>query len=115
VRKIAHRVIRGRDEPEDVLCRAFRRAWLYGGLPFLMLTALIIAAQRAPGFADFLYGLGVVWIAFVRYAEFGCQAKGSLQPSRTGLRQWRRFLGVLAAAAAVLYSLAKVVAGPGGS
>jgi hypothetical protein len=101
----------GRDRGRgDRVWRIYRAAWLYGGIPFLVLTAILIAAGRAPGLADFLFWLAVIWMVMVRYAEFGCLSEGSLQPCGAALRRWRRFSAILVVAGGVLYALAKVAA-----
>ncbi len=93
----------------DNLSGIFRAAWIYGGIPFLALTAILIAAWRSSGLADLLYWLGAVWIIMVRYAEAASAAEGSLQPSPSGLRKWRRFSIILGIAAGGLYAVAKIV------
>lgn len=111
--KKAQREARGPGQVRGAsLSGIFRAAWIYGGIPFLVLTAILIAAQRLSGLADLLYWLGVVWMAMVRYAEAGGEAEVSLQPSRSGLRKWWRFSIILGIAAGGLYALAKIVARP---
>lgn len=114
MKKPKHRVRRPAGAREDSLSRAYRLAWLYGGIPFVVLAAIFIAAGRAPGLADFLFWVAVIWIVIVRYVELSCLAEGFLQPSPDSLRKWRRFAVVLAIAGGVLYSLARIAGRPAG-
>jgi hypothetical protein len=98
----------------DSLRRAFHSAWLYGGIPFLAACAVAVALGRLPGLADFLFWLGAVWIALVRYVEYSVSSGEGLKPNRLGFRQWRRFSGILVMASLGIYALARI-AGPGGA
>jgi hypothetical protein len=110
MRKLAGRLFRPRREGRNDLTRICRGAWLYVGIPFLLLSAVLVGTRRAPGLADFMFWLGAIWIIVARYVESGCSSGEFSEPSRAELRQWGRFSGILVMAAASLYALAKIVA-----
>ncbi|OGD13051.1 MAG: hypothetical protein A2W20_02635 [Candidatus Aminicenantes bacterium RBG_16_66_30] len=115
MRKLARRVCRPHRGHDDALSRIYRGAWLYGGIPFLILSAVLIATRRAPGLADFIFWLAAIWIVIVRYVECGCSSGEFLRPTRPALRTWRRFSVILLIAAASLYALARIAASLGRS
>jgi hypothetical protein len=96
----------------DVLVRAYRSAWRFGGVPFLVLCAVLLAAGRLPGLADFLFWLAAAWIVLIRYVESGCSDQDFMCPSPAERRKWRRFAVVMAAGAAALYAAAKIAGRP---
>jgi len=112
MKKAKHRACSHDRVQDDGLSRIYRAAWLYGGIPFLILTSIFIAARRGAGLADFLFWLAVIWIALVRYVEASCWTEGFLQPSRAALGQWWRFSVIFGVAAGILYALAKILGKP---
>lgn len=96
----------------DVLVRAYRGAWRFGGVPFLVLCAVLLAAGRLPGLADFLFWLAAGWIVLIRYVEAGCSGEDFLCPGPDARRKWRLFAIVTAVGAAALYAAAKLVGRP---
>ncbi len=88
----------------------FMRALLYGaGIPCLVLWAWFVATDRAPGLADFLFGLTALWMVFVRLFEASGIVDGGPPAGKAERRQVAIFVAVLCAVAAGLYALAKFV------
>jgi hypothetical protein len=96
----------------DVLTRAYRSAWRFGGIPFLVLCAVLIASGRLTGLADFLFWLAAGWTVLIRYVEAGCSQQDFLCPTRAARRAWRRFAVLLAAGAGALYAVARMAGRP---
>jgi hypothetical protein len=96
----------------DVLTRAYRGAWRFGGVPFLVLCAVLLAARQLHGLADFLFWLTAGWIVLIRYVEAGCSGEDFLCPGLAARRKWRRFAVLSAAGAAALYAAAKIAGRP---
>lgn len=110
MRKSISRVCRPHGVQRDGLSRLYRGAWLYGGIPFLVLSAIFIATRRAPGLADFIFWLAAIWIGLVRYVESSGSLEKFLQPSRPALRKWQRFCVILMMVVVSLYALARIAA-----
>lgn len=108
MRKFKRRACRPHGAQSDGLSRVFRGAWLYGGIPFLILSAIFIATQLAPGLADFIFWLTAIWIILVRYVEFSNILGKTPHPGKSALRKWQHFSIILMMAAGVLYALARV-------
>jgi hypothetical protein len=92
------------------LIRIVRGAWVFAGLPTVIVSAILIAAGRDAGLASFMFWLAVVWIILIRYVEVSCILEGGARPSPKVLRRWHKFSAVLATAAAGLYALARAAA-----
>jgi hypothetical protein len=86
------------------------RVLLFGaGVPSLLLWASFVATDRAPGLADFLFGLTALWMLFVRLFEASGIIDGAAPPAKAERRRVGVFTAVLTAGAAGLYALAKFV------
>jgi hypothetical protein len=107
MRKLASRLVRYSGDGRNSLARTYRRAWLFLGIPCLVVIAAIIGARRDTPLVHFLYWLAAVWIVLVRYVEAGAASGESLQPNRSAIRQWSRFSVILGAAAISLYVLVR--------
>lgn len=97
------------------LLRIVRGAWVFAGLPAVVVSVILVASGREAGLATFMFWLAVLWIILVRYVEVSGALEGGTRPGRKILRGWYKFSAVLAAAAAGVYVLARAAARWGGS
>lgn len=98
-------------EPQGCLGGLARMFWMVFGNGALILLTLTIARSKRMTYLDVLFWALVIAMIIVRYVDITRLAGQTTSCGRASLRDWRRYVVVLAGIAAVAWALAHVVLG----